>query len=203
MAAQYNSGGSRWAPLILVLAVACCAVATTALYVNGQPDVYTSSAVVSLSPRDTLRVGADNLSLAASRYVASLSAPTTLAAVAKQIGESPEDVAAGTEVLIQPNTVNIQIKVTLEQPERTALIANAIAAEGVRRSRTDGLVYTELVVPAVVPAAPSGPRRKLILLGGAGAAAGLSVLAIAALGYFRDASILGGPDTVRITPSLG
>jgi uncharacterized protein involved in exopolysaccharide biosynthesis len=190
-------------PVALVAAVVLAALGLAAGYVQSRPDVYTSTAVVSLSPKDAAKIGADNLELAASRYTAYLSAPATLATVAGRIGERPADVAAGTRVEVQPNTVNIQIRATSRDPERAAQVSNTLAAEGIRVSATDGLVSAALVVPAVVASGPSGPRRALIVLGGTGVGAGVAVLLLAALGYFRDAEVLGGGEPVRLAPRGG
>ena len=187
------------APLLLVAALAFTVIGTVFLSVNREPDVYTSRAVLSLSPRDVNRVGADSLQLATSRYVAFLSAPSTLRQVAIGLGEPPSAVGSASEVVVQPNTVNLQVSVTMEDPAKAAAVANGIAAAGLRLAGTDGLVSMELVVPGVVPTVPSGPKRRLIMIGGVGAALALAVLAVAVLGYFRNApTIRGVADPVRL-----
>ena len=80
---------NRGSPLALVVALVLCLAATTVGYVRAQPDAYTSTAVLSLSPRDPIEVGSDDLTLATSRYVAYLSAPATLDAVATSLGVRP------------------------------------------------------------------------------------------------------------------
>lgn len=191
----------RWAPLLLVAALAAGVVGTTFLYVNGRPAVYAGRAVVSLSPRGgDGPVGADNLELAASRYQAYLSSPANLERVAAQLGEDPTALRSATRVTVQPNTVTIAVVVTLRDPTRAAQAANAVAATGLRQARSDRLVSMELVAPAVVPQQPSGPNRRLAMLVGLGAALGLAVLALGVLGYFRSAArALGaGPDPLRV-----
>jgi uncharacterized protein involved in exopolysaccharide biosynthesis len=188
----------RWAPLIVVMALVLSVLGTTYLYSSSQPDVYTSRAVLSLSPRDANRVGADNLQLAASRYAAYLSSASTLRQVASDIGERPRLVSDSTAVRVQPATVNINIVVTMEEPARAATVANALASAALREGRVDPLVTVEVVVPGVVPLAPSGPRRSLIMIGGAGFALILAVVAAAALGYFRNSPTLGGDVPLRV-----
>ena len=186
-------------PLILVAALALTVLGTTALYVNSQPDVYTSRAILSLSPRDN-RFGSDNLELAASRYLAYLASSSTLRQVGEEIGERPAVLSRSTEVIVQPNTVNIAVSVTMTSRDRAARAANAVASLGLRRARGDKLVALELVVPGVIPKRPSGPPRRLIMIGGIGAALGLAVLAAAGLGYFRNSPALGGGVPLRVPP---
>jgi len=190
----------RFIPLILVAALALTVLGTVALYVNSQPDVYTSRAILSISPRDT-RFGSDNLELAASRYLVYLSSSSTLSQVGTEIGEQPAMLGEATEVIVQPGTVNITVSVTMPDRQRAARAANAVAALGLRQARGDKLVALELVVPGVIPRAPSGPPRRLIMIGGIGAALGLSIIAAAALGYFRNSPALGGGVPLRVPPA--
>jgi capsular polysaccharide biosynthesis protein len=177
---------NRLAPLILILALAFVVVGTTYLYANGQPDVYTSKAVLTMSPRNPLTVGGDNLTLAAARYAASLGSEQTLGRVAADLGEPMEQVIANTTVVVQPATINIEIAVTLRDRDRAASIVNAVASAGVASSRIDPLVSLDLIVPAVTVEAPGGPNRRLMLIGGSGFALLLALLGIAALGYFQN-----------------
>jgi capsular polysaccharide biosynthesis protein len=191
----------RWAPLVLVLALGFSIVGTAFLYANGQPDVYTSRAVLTLSPRDPGTVGGDNLQLASARYAAYLSSASTMEQVAGDIGEPLAVLAEFTEVRVQPNTVNIEIVVTMPAPSRAAAIANVLASAGLRQGRADPLVTVDLVVPAVVARAPSGPNRRLIIIGGFGVALLLSVVSTAALGYFRNSPAFGGGAPLRVPPA--
>lgn len=163
----------RWAriwPALLVLALTGCLFGTAALFVRSQPDTYTSTAVLSLLPRDPVQVGSDDLLLATSRYVAYLAAPATRDRVGIAVGYDAANPAGKITVLQQPGTVNIEVTVTGRLDQAAASMANALAAEGVRASVVDAQVEVQLIVPAVVAAFPSGPPRKLLLLGGAGAA---------------------------------
>jgi capsular polysaccharide biosynthesis protein len=176
---------NRGSPLALVIALMLCVAATVAGYVHAQPDSYTSTAVLTLSPRDPTEIGSDDLTLAAARYVAYLSAPATQNRVAAALGERPGQVAKAATVIQQPATVNLRVQVVGTSPENGAAIANALAVAGVRESVGDSQVVADLIVPAAVPLAPSGPpRRLLFLLGGVGALC-LGVLAVLALGYLR------------------
>lgn len=181
---------TRGSPVALVVALMLCLAGTVAGYVHAQPNSYTSTAVLSLSPRDPGEIGSDDLALAVSRYVAYLSAPATLNQVAATLGESPSAVARTTTVSQQPATVNLRITVVGTAPEDGAEVANALAVAGVRESVADLQVVADLIVPAVVPVAPSGPPRRLLLLLGGVAALGLGVLACLALGYLREAPAL-------------
>jgi uncharacterized protein involved in exopolysaccharide biosynthesis len=175
----------RGSPLALVVALMLCVGATVAGYVNAQPDTYTSTAVLSLSPRDPAETGSDDLALAASRYVAYLAAPATQNKIGATLGERPGEVPEATTVMQQPATVNLRISVVGTAPESGAEIANALAAAGVRASVDDSQVVADVVVPAVVPVAPSGPQRRLLLLVGGAVALCLGVVAWLALGYLR------------------
>ncbi|TQS45498.1 hypothetical protein [Cryptosporangium phraense] len=183
---------NRGSPFALVVALILCLAATTVGYVRAQPDMYTSTAVLSLSPRDPGEVGSDDLTLATSRYVAYLSAPATLDDVATVLGERPSAVAKSTTVAQQPATVNIRVVVSGPDAEAGADVANALARAGVRQSVDDPQVVAELIVPAMVPVAPSGPPRTLLyLVGGVGALC-LGILAVLALGYFRRSAVEQG-----------
>lgn len=169
----------RGSPLALVVALLLCLAATVVAYIHAQPDAYTSTAVLSLSPRDTTDVGSDDLGLAKSRYLAYLSAPATLNQVAATLGERPGTVARTTTVTAQPATVNLRISVVGPAAENGAQIANALAVAGVRESVDDDQVVADLIVPAVVPVGPSGPPRRLLFLVGG---AGLACLAVLSCG---------------------
>jgi uncharacterized protein involved in exopolysaccharide biosynthesis len=176
---------NRGSPLALVVALVLCLGATAVGYVHTQPDAYTSTSVLSLSPRDPGEVGSDDLTLATSRYVAYLSAPATLDALSGTLGVRAATTAKSTTVVQQPGTVNLRISVTGPDARDGAEIANALARAGVRQSVDDDQVVVDLIVPAVVPSAPSGPPRALLyLVSGAGVLC-LAVLALLALGYAR------------------
>ncbi|MFG1921139.1 hypothetical protein [Cryptosporangium sp. NPDC048952] len=177
---------NRGSPLALVVALVLCLGVTTVGYVHSQPDAYTSTAVLSLSPRDPGEVGSDDLTLATSRYVAYLSAPATLEALSRSLGIRPGTTAKSAKVVQQPGTVSLRISVTGPDAQDGAEIANALARAGVRQSVDDSQVVVDLIVPAVVPSAPSGPPRKLLyLVSGAGVLC-LAILAVLALGYARQ-----------------
>jgi capsular polysaccharide biosynthesis protein len=189
---------NRFAPLLLVPALVVVVLGTVFLYAHGQPDVYTSRAVLSLSPRDPATVGGDNLQLAAARYTAYLASASTMEDVAAQIGESAQQVVDFTEVRVQPNTVNIEVVVTMRDQVRAATIVNALAAAGLAEGRVDPLVTVDLMVPGVVAKVPSGPNRRLILIGGFGVALMLGILAIAALGYLQNSATLTWSSPQRV-----
>ncbi len=183
---------SRWAPIFLVVALMVATVGTAVLYAGSQSDVYSSRAIVALTPRNPAGFGATNLRLAATRYSALLASDQTWREVSRSTGFSPDAVAEATEVSVQPNTVTITITVTLAQADRAAAVANAIATAGLRQSRSDELVLVELVAPGVTPTSASGPNRRLIVLGGLGMAVVVGAVAMVALGFFRNSATLSG-----------
>ena len=183
---------SRWAPVFLVIALMVATASTVGLYAASQPDVYTSKAVVALTPRSPNGFGATNLKLAATRYSALLSTEQTLRQVAQTTGVSSDTVISATKISVQPNTVTIDINVTLQEAKRAAAVANAIATTALRQSRADELVTVDFIAPGVAPESPSGPNRQLILLGGLGASLVVGAVATIALGFFRNSATLTG-----------
>ncbi|HEX3731915.1 MAG TPA: hypothetical protein VHU91_03200 [Mycobacteriales bacterium] len=183
---------SRWAPAFLVAALMVCTVGTAALYASSQSDVYSSRAVVALTPRSAAGLGATNLRLAVTRYTTLLSSDETLREVSDTTGLSSKTLSKATKVTVPPNTVTINITVTLTRGDQAAAAANAIASAGLRYSRGDELVSTDLVAPGVTPTSPSGPNRRLIMLGGIGTALLVGAVAMVALGFFRNSATLSG-----------
>jgi uncharacterized protein involved in exopolysaccharide biosynthesis len=183
---------SRWASAFLVVALMIATVGTAVLYAGSRPDVYSSRAIVALTPRNPTGFGATNLRLAATRYSALLLSEQTLREISRSTGLPPNAISKATRVLVQPNTVTIVITVTLGRADRAAAVANGIAAAGLRQSRSDELVLVELVAPGVTPTSASGPNRRRIVLGGAGMAIVVATIAMVALGFFRNSATLSG-----------
>jgi capsular polysaccharide biosynthesis protein len=193
---------NRLAPLILIVALAFVVVGTTYLYANTQPDVYTSRAVLTISPRNPDAVGGDNLQLACARYAAYLGSDQALSRVAAGLGETAEQVVGVTQVTVQPNTINIEIVVTMRDAARAASIVNALASTGVGRGRIDPLVTVDLIVPGLQASEPTGPNRGLMMIVGVALALFLALLGIAALGYFQNWPGLSGGTPIRVARRL-
>ena len=104
---------SRWATAFLVIGLMVATVSTAALYATSKSDVYSSNAIIALTPRKPAAFGATNLRLAATRYVALLSSAQTMRSVAASTGIAYRKVVGATKVSVQPNTVTIEITTTL------------------------------------------------------------------------------------------
>jgi polysaccharide biosynthesis transport protein len=159
----------RWKTAVIITAGVFIG---TVAYVESLPAVYTGESVVALAPRAIeAGVGADTVLLVAPKYVAFLTSPTTIREQAAVLDESADELEDGLDATIASETGNLMISVTLDDPDRAASAANALARESVAFSAEDELVQADVVVRAIPVARPSGPPRKL--LEAAGLAAGV------------------------------
>lgn len=167
-------------PMVLTLLcglIAAIAVAAAAAgYLATASRAYTSSAFLTLSPRDASKGSADNLTLAATRYQAFLGSTAALEAVAVELRADATELADDVTVTIPPQTVTIVIAAAAAKPAHAARIANALADAAVEHARTDPVASVDLVAPAVSASAPSTPAIRMVVVG-AGA-----VIAVVAAG---------------------
>lgn len=132
------------------------------LYVEALPAEYEGRAVVAFAPRsDVPSAGADTVRLVVPKYVAYVAAPSTVREVADQIGVDPELLEGAVEASPQADSGNLEIVVTLTDPEIAADAANAFARQVDQLAEDDELLVADVVVDAVVPDTPSGPPRRL------------------------------------------
>jgi succinoglycan biosynthesis transport protein ExoP len=124
-------------------------------------------------------------------FTEAISSPAVLSKVVDdpQLGltETVADLASDITAKVAPNTVNIEIAVTRENPVEAANIANAVTASFraeasmLTRPRADeqSPVAVTILTPAQVPTAPVVPRTKLYLA--ASLLVGLAVGVVAAV----------------------
>ena len=149
----------RW-PLALLVALPLFGAVLA--YAETLPDTYTSTSVVSLTPRPDIDVGGDVLRVVVPKYVAYLGSRPTLTAVSDRTDVDESDLRGGVEVSVAPETANLEIAAELLDPQDAADVAQELAEEAVRLSVTDRLLTAEVLVPAVAITEPSGPPRRLI-----------------------------------------
>ena len=137
-----------------------------ALYSVSLPDEYEASAVVALSPRAGVQIGADTIRVISPKYVAYVTSRPVLTAAAGLADVDPSDLRRGADADVAPDTANLTITVQLGDPEEAADAANELASVAVRLSRSDRLLEAVVLVPAVAVDRPSGPPRRLLQAGG-------------------------------------
>lgn len=157
--------------LLVVVAV----LAGVLAYSGTRAETYTSEAVVTFSPRVDRPVGADTLQVLAAKYVSFLASPATQQRIAEDVGIDAATVRDALDVEIPPATVSLSVQVTLPDPVRATVLANALSAAAARESIDDVNLRGEILAPAIVPFEPDGPSRTLIN------AVGLAVALVAGL----------------------
>jgi hypothetical protein len=148
------------------------------------PTAYAASSVVSFLPRPDGPVGADTVQLVGEKYAVLATSPDVLGSVGTVTGERPEDLRAATAAALAQGTGNLQVTVTLADPDRAARAANAVADVLVRTSTRDQLVAGELTSRAVGQDAELRPARMLLR--------GVGVLAAALVAALVWAMVAGG-----------
>lgn len=150
----------RWKPTVLIALV--FTVAAT-IYVESLPAEYDGEALVAIGPRPEVpSAGADTVRVVAPKYVAYVTARSTIEEVAPTIGEDPSDLDSALDASVGTDTGNITITVRLRSPERAAKAANAFAEKVVAFSVGDPLLRGELVARALPPDTPAAPPRRLL-----------------------------------------
>ena len=147
----------RWR---LIAVVALSLVAGATFYAERQPLQYEAAAIVAVIPRGDS--SADLVRVSAPRYASYITAAATIAKVAERLGENAGQLQQRVNATIVPDTGNITIIVQHPDPRRAMTAANALAGQLRRASATDRQVLVESVAPAVLPASPAGPSRRLI-----------------------------------------
>ena len=148
----------RWPIVVLITAAT---VAGAYWYAEQLPPTYTSRAVVAIGPKpDVGYVAPAAVTLAASKYVALIQGPETVAAVAGEVGEDAAEVQNAISAEVETNTGNITINITWSDPQTAADLANAFARALVKATADDPVVKGETVSDALAPSRPSGPPRR-------------------------------------------
>jgi capsular exopolysaccharide synthesis family protein len=154
----------RWRWKLAAL-VALAIFAGAVIYVETLPNEYTGEAIVAIAPKNG-DISPDAVRITAPKYVAFVTAQSTIEEVAPQLDEEPDDIAGALDAQVASETGNITISVTLEgnrARERVADIANEFADAVVDEVElSDRLVTADIVAEAIEPDGPSGPPRRLL-----------------------------------------
>jgi succinoglycan biosynthesis transport protein ExoP len=130
--------------------------------VEALPDQYEGSAVVAFAPHPNVAGSdPDTVRLVVPKYIAILDAYQTRREVATAIGLSVDDLSGALEASPASDSGNLDVAVTLGDPDLAALAANEYARLVVEASVDDALVTSEFVVRANAADTPSGPPRRL------------------------------------------
>lgn len=194
----------RWKlALVIALGISIGAV----LYVEGLPSEYEARGVVALAPRPDAGAGADTVRVVAPKYVAFLTAPSTVRSVALRLGTTVGAIEQSIDATIQPDSGNLTIAATSRNPRLATQTVNALISETIRFAGTDDLISAEEVAEAVVPSEPSGPPRLLLEMAAlmVGALAGITVALLIERGRprirgWRDIAELTGYTTLARVP---
>jgi uncharacterized protein involved in exopolysaccharide biosynthesis len=184
---ERSTGIDRPHPLcrgwIFFVVAAVAVVAGVGVYLQGQPQVYTSSAVVALTPKGPRPVSAAVVTLTAPRYVAYATSPFALRKAAEQLKLDPAVASRAVVVTMAAATANVTITATMRDGKTAMRTVNEVAALILERATGDPILTAQVESYGVVPGAPSGPHRRAIL--GAGVLAGLALGALLWLGVER------------------
>lgn len=194
----------RWK---LAVAIALGVTIGAVLYVEGLPSEYEANGVVALAPRPDAGAAADTVRVVAPKYVAFLTAPTTIRSVALQLGTTSGAIGDSIEAAVQPDSGNLTITATSRNPRLATETVNALIAEALEFAADDELLSGEEVAAAVVPTSPSGPPRLLLDVAAllVGALAGVTIALLVERGRprirgWREITQLTGYTTLARVP---
>lgn len=157
-----RSGDGGWAGAVLAAAVFGAVLLGALGVVQTLPTVYAASSVVSFLPRPDAPLGADTVQLVGEKYAVLATSPDVLRSVGTTTGERPEELRTATSATLAEGTGNLQVTVTLAEPDRAARAANAVAEVLVGTSSRDELVTGERTARAVAEDAEVRPARMLL-----------------------------------------
>lgn len=135
-------------------------------YAHVLPRAYTAKTIVALTPRPNAGATAIDVTQLGQKYVAYVTAPTTISNVAAQVGVSSNSLQNAVSASIATASVNLSIQVQLGSARTAQSAANALGNQAVTFSNSDKLLIAQTVAPATLPQTPSKPRRMLIELAG-------------------------------------
>lgn len=204
--ALFDAVRRRWA---LALLVAVPLASAAGLYAGALPAQYDASTTVAFAPRLGSQVGADVVRVVLPRYVAYLTADSTVDTVASGLRTDPASLAGAVQVSVATDTANLAVAVRSQDPVAAAAAANAFAQAALVESADDDLLQGQQVAPALPPRQPAAPPRGLLQLAGLLAAllagGGAAVLAERSRPRTRDAcdvvSATGLPVLARLPTS--
>ena len=155
----------RWKPALLAAALFA---AGSAWYVHSLPSKYDGESIVAIGPRaEAESVSGDTVRVIAPKYVEYVVAPSTIHLDRPRVGESSDTLDGAVDATLAADTGTLKIRVRLNSAERAARVANGLAAEVVRFSRTDPLLTAQIVALALPSSTPAAPPRGLLTAAGA------------------------------------
>jgi uncharacterized protein involved in exopolysaccharide biosynthesis len=160
-----------WLALLIALPI----VVGAAAYTASLDDQYEVESVVAFVPRQRPETSADLIQLLLPKYSVYARSDQTLRRVAGRLGEDPEEVQAALHAVVPPDTAQLELTLDLGDARRSTRMANAIADDVVRFTRSDPVLSASVITEAVPPDSPTGPNRTAIL------AVGVFVAAVAGL----------------------
>jgi capsular polysaccharide biosynthesis protein len=165
----------------VVLLVAIPLVAGSAVYASSLPDEYEVEAVVAFVPRQRPDTSADLVELLLPKYAVYAKSDQTLRRVAGRLDEDPDEVQAALHAVVPPDTAQLELTLDLGDARDSARMANAIADDVVRFTRSDPVLSASVITDAVPPGSPTGPSRMAFVAIGAvvGLVAGLFAAVVA------------------------
>jgi uncharacterized protein involved in exopolysaccharide biosynthesis len=160
----------------VALLVAVPIVLGGAWYARSLPDEYSAQAVVAFVPRERADTSADMVSLLLPKYAVYAKSDQTLRRVAGRQDEDPEEVKGALQAVVPPDTAQLELTLDLGDARRSAQVANAVADDVVRYTRSDPVLSGSVITDAVPPSSPTGPSRLALV-----AVAGVVALAAGVL----------------------
>lgn len=162
--------------LPVALAVVGLAALLGALAVYTAPATYTSTAVVSLQPRETdPPPAAAMISLLATPYVAYAASDEVVQELAAETSSSAEEVDGGLQVRVPPRSTNVEIRSAMASPDDAVAVAEALSERLTALSISDETLVASTTLP---PGRPTGPDNSALRLVALAALSTIGVLAL-------------------------
>jgi hypothetical protein len=139
-------------------------LAGSLLVIQRQPAEYSSSAVVSFEPIGDRPLSGASMAVILPRFVAYATSGFVAERTGEELSLRASTVADAVSAGIAPATANMTVLAVSEDPETAQLLSQSIAAAVLDESSVEDLVRAQLVSPAEVPDAPSGPNRPLLMV---------------------------------------
>ena len=143
----------------VVLLIALPLLAGTAVYAASLPDEYEVEAMVAFVPRQRPETSADLVKLLLPKYAVYARSDQTLQRVAGRLDEDPAEVQSALHAVVPPDTAQLELSLDLGDARRSVRMANAIADDVVRFTRSDPVLSASVITDAVPPEEPTGPSR--------------------------------------------
>lgn len=166
----------QWHWIEIVLAIVAAGIGAQ-LLASSLPDQFEAEAIVALEPANDRGSDASLIRLRAPTYVSYLQADATHVAMESALGPDAGDDLKDLQVVLVSDTGTMLITISNDDPARAQELAMAVADEAARFAERELNLQVSLVAAPVLPTAPAGPPRKLIV---AAALVAASLLALGA-----------------------